>query len=314
MLYSFVAQSQWGQATRICRFVKDNVMWAMLAVMAVHANELDTAEVALAAIEQVDKLHYIQHIKSIASPQGRAAALALYRRRPTDAENILLQAGMIYRAIKMHLRMYNWDRALELATQHQVHMDTVLGNRARFLEGMRQEETNKRFLQYTDVVIDWDVINQKKKDEEQRENSMGQPLPSSYATKFEMNYHGGGGGGGGGHGSRRSSITDFQQGNDNSSNSNQYQSNFNDTQHNTGNDYANNNDNPMPSSAEMQAAADVGAGFQDNNNVNGNDMNDNNQPQFDDQPTFGGTDDMFGAPQEPQFGGDDMIDDADMLQ
>ena len=42
-------------------------------------------------VAQMDKLQYIQHIKQIPSEEGRAAELALFRRRPEEAEAILLQ-------------------------------------------------------------------------------------------------------------------------------------------------------------------------------------------------------------------------------
>lgn len=59
--------------------------------MAVHHKDLNTAELSFAAIDDMDKLQYIQHIKQIPSEEGRAAELALFRRRPEEAEAILLQ-------------------------------------------------------------------------------------------------------------------------------------------------------------------------------------------------------------------------------
>ena len=56
-----------------------------------HHKDLNTAELSFAAIDDMDKLQYIQHIKQIPSEEGRAAELALFRRRPEEAEAILLQ-------------------------------------------------------------------------------------------------------------------------------------------------------------------------------------------------------------------------------
>lgn len=47
---------RWSEATRLCRFVKDDSLWAMLAAMATHAKQLETAEVAYAAINEADKV------------------------------------------------------------------------------------------------------------------------------------------------------------------------------------------------------------------------------------------------------------------
>jgi len=63
---------------------------------------------------------YVLTIKDIPTIEGRNAELALWRRRPDEAEAILLQAGLTYRAIDMHIRLFHWDRALELAVHHKV--------------------------------------------------------------------------------------------------------------------------------------------------------------------------------------------------
>ena len=53
------------------------------------------------------------------------------RRCPAEAEEILLQAKprLLYRAIKMNIRLFRWTRALNLAEQYKSHVDTVLGYR-----------------------------------------------------------------------------------------------------------------------------------------------------------------------------------------
>ena len=84
-------------------------------------------QIRYAAINEVDKLQYLQYIKAIPSQEGRNAELCLFKKRPNDAEAILLQAALYYRAIKLNLRLFNWSRALELAVQHKTHVDTVLG-------------------------------------------------------------------------------------------------------------------------------------------------------------------------------------------
>jgi len=59
---------------------------------------------------QADKVQYINHIKEIPSKEGRNAAMALFCRQTQEAETILLQAGLIYRAIQMNIDLFNWDR------------------------------------------------------------------------------------------------------------------------------------------------------------------------------------------------------------
>ena len=161
-LYGIVQRNMWEHAIHFCRYVKDSTLWACLAVMALADKELSTAEVAFAAIDEVAKLEFVLAIKDIPTVEGRNAELALWRRRPDEAEAILIQAGLTYRAINLNMRLFRWERALELAVNHKTHVDTVLAMRERYLKGMGREEKDSRFLQYKEgVVIDWEKIKAK---------------------------------------------------------------------------------------------------------------------------------------------------------
>lgn len=75
---------------------------------------------------------------------------------------MLLQGGLIYRAIKGLIRAHAWDEALRTAIKHQTHIDTVLHYRAEMLRMARRDETNDLFLQYAgQVPVDPAVIKQK---------------------------------------------------------------------------------------------------------------------------------------------------------
>ena len=152
LLHRHASANEWDKATRLCRFVKEPALWGCLAAMAINAGELNTAEVAYGAMEEVDKLQYILRIKDVPTEEGRAAELALFKRQPAMAEKILLSAGLIFRAIKMNITLFQWDRALELAVSNKTHVDTVLFYRSRYLASAGHSEHNKRFLQYADQV------------------------------------------------------------------------------------------------------------------------------------------------------------------
>jgi len=142
--------------------------------MALHGNNLDTAEIALAAVEEVHKLQYILYIKNIPSTEGQNAELMLYRRQPDQAEAILLQATppLVYRAIKMNIRLFRWNRALEIALKYKSHVDTVLGYREKFLKQFGKTESDPIFQQYSQqVTIDWEAIKAKKEQERESEQS-----------------------------------------------------------------------------------------------------------------------------------------------
>lgn len=125
---------RWESAVRLCRFAKEPALWAGLAVFAMHRGEFNTAEVAYAALRMVDKLQYVQHIKDIPVHEARAAELLLFKRQVDESESMLLQAGLAYRAIKLRLRMFHWERALEIALAKKQHVETVLAHRLRFLQ------------------------------------------------------------------------------------------------------------------------------------------------------------------------------------
>jgi intraflagellar transport protein 80 len=172
MLFTHVGHKQWGEALRLCRFVKEVFLWALLAAIAVKEGRLLEAEDAYAAIGEPDKVYYIQFVKSIPSPEGRAAQLALLQRRPEEAEQILIGAGLLYRAIKLHIDLFEWEKALGLACQYKTHIDTVLGFRQKYLSKFNKQETSPQFIEIQKAVeIDWDKIDAKIQKEETEEKS-----------------------------------------------------------------------------------------------------------------------------------------------
>ena len=177
VLYRHVLSGQWDAAIRLCRFVKDDSMWACLAAMAVANKDLNTAEIAYAAVEEVEKVQFVQAIRKIPTEEGRMAELALFRRKPDEAEAILLQAGATYRAIDMHVRLFNWRRALDLAVQHRTHVDTVLYHRKRYLTEAQRRETDEQFKEYSrSVEIDEEAVLAKMAQEAEKEKERARPV------------------------------------------------------------------------------------------------------------------------------------------
>lgn len=134
MLYEHVDKADFEKAIRLCRFVKESTLWACLAAMSIYCRELNTVEIALAAIDEADKVQFINYIKDLPSEPSRNAALALYCKKVNEAEQILLQARLYYRGIKMNIKLYRWDRALDIAINNKTHVDTVIAYRKKFLE------------------------------------------------------------------------------------------------------------------------------------------------------------------------------------
>ncbi|KAI8909099.1 WD40-repeat-containing domain protein [Gorgonomyces haynaldii] len=152
MLQEFAKKKQWEEAIRICRHLKQRELWACLAAMSVFGQDLNTAEVAYANIEEIHKVQYISYIRSIPTAEGRAAEIAVLRKQPKEAESILLSADLIFRAIKLNIDLFQWDRALELALKYKTHVDTVLMYRQRYLKNLGRYESNKLYKQYAEAV------------------------------------------------------------------------------------------------------------------------------------------------------------------
>ncbi|KAI5073537.1 hypothetical protein GOP47_0011550, partial [Adiantum capillus-veneris] len=161
LLFEYITSNDWKQAKQLCWVLKEMPLWASLAAAAMNAKLYDIAEEAYTALGQIDKSEFIKHLKAQASEVVRKAEHALFTRQFKDAESILLNAGLVYRGIKLNLRLLNWDRALEIAMLHKKHVDTVLWRRGQYLLDTNQEETKEVFKNLKDqVLIDVETIKQ----------------------------------------------------------------------------------------------------------------------------------------------------------
>ncbi|XP_070685192.1 intraflagellar transport protein 80 homolog [Pempheris klunzingeri] len=186
LLHEYSTSARWEDALRLCRFAKDQTLWACLAGMAMASRELTTAEMAYAAIGELPRVQYINFIKEQPSKESSLAHMLLFSGQVQEAEATLLQAGLIYQAIQVSIDLFNWQRALELAVKHKTHVDTVLAYRQKFLQKFGRKETNKRFLQYAEgVEVDWEKIQAKIEMElsKEREKAANASVRSSVTSR-----------------------------------------------------------------------------------------------------------------------------------
>eukprot|EP00117_Sycon_ciliatum_P018506 scpid26601/ scgid17085/ Intraflagellar transport protein 80 homolog; WD repeat-containing protein 56 len=161
-VHMYAQSGKWEDCQRLCRFVDRKHLWACLAAMSLQNRDVSTAIAAYAALSNASKVTYLEKIRSIPSIEGQNGELALLCHQQQQAEAIFLQAGLVYRAIDMRIRLCHWDQALDLATKHKTHVDTVVAHRQKHLQTFGRKETNKRFLQYGQgMEIDWEKINTK---------------------------------------------------------------------------------------------------------------------------------------------------------
>ncbi|PAA76732.1 hypothetical protein BOX15_Mlig022764g2, partial [Macrostomum lignano] len=169
-LHSYTSVGKWREAIKLCHFVDDEMLWAVLAAMSIAKRDLDTAETAFAAIAEPDKVEYIQYIRSLPLKEACNAEMLLLSGNVQDAEGLLVQAGLLFRAVMMHLGLYSWERALNLAQKHRVHVDVVLAYRRQFLERVGRKETLPKFKQLSDEQVpSWEEIQKKVESEYKNE-------------------------------------------------------------------------------------------------------------------------------------------------
>ena len=102
---------------------------------------------------------YLNYIRAIPSEEARNAELLLFMRRPQEAESILMQAGLTYRAI-------------EVALAQRTHIDTVLYHRRNFLRLGGRSEGHAKFLQLMqEIQVDEEAIQRKAMQEEEDERN-----------------------------------------------------------------------------------------------------------------------------------------------
>jgi intraflagellar transport protein 80 len=74
----------------------------------------------------------------------------------------------------MNIKLFRWERALDLAIKHKTHVDTVLAFRQRYLEDAKKTEDKERFKEYmNEVEIDWETIKAKITADKEKEAQSG---------------------------------------------------------------------------------------------------------------------------------------------
>jgi intraflagellar transport protein 80 len=141
---------------KLCRYVKDKVLWTAFSVICINYREIPIAETAVASIDEVDKVSFIEKILKLRDEKYNESLISCYvlllSNKTEEAENVLVQGKLIYRAIKLNVNLFRWDRALNLALTHKTHIDTVLAYRKKYLDSAGLEETNSKFIELSKEV------------------------------------------------------------------------------------------------------------------------------------------------------------------
>ncbi|VDN23637.1 unnamed protein product [Cylicostephanus goldi] len=160
-LLKHTANSKWDQAIRLCRHIKSEVTWAMLAGLATAAQNTYAAEIAYGALEEAEKVQMLAEARTHPNKEVRSAMMVLLAGKVPEADNLLEKGGNIYRAVMLNIIMMRWSRALDIALKHNAYLEVVMGYRQRYLEKLGREETDEKFIrQRGKVEIDFNHIRE----------------------------------------------------------------------------------------------------------------------------------------------------------
>ena len=147
-------------------------MWRVLAGVALRNRDLAVLQEALTALTDIPKLEMVSKISSY-DKERQVAELLLLSRRADEAVSVLLAAKRIFRALKTLIKLHRWEAALDLALQHQSHVDTVLAYRARWLETVGESEVSAKFSALNgEVGFDWTQVQSKVRAEKDKERTL----------------------------------------------------------------------------------------------------------------------------------------------
>lgn len=188
---SLLSTSEWPRTLRLCNQWQEPSLWATLAAAALQMHQFDYAEIALAQLGLPDKLYEVQHLKSLPSAEARQAELLCLRGQHDGAEAVLLQAGLIWRALSLNIDLNRWTRALDLASQGamaKVWPEVVLYYRQQHLLLLGQQETDPKFIQLSQLEqfaqIDPNAVQSKINAELEREKSRAAPYKGILAANL----------------------------------------------------------------------------------------------------------------------------------
>ena len=200
-----VQQHRWPKAVHLCRTVsrcegqvrgdQGHTLWACLAALALQQQHIETAKTAYASLGLIDKVQFMNFLKEVPSDEGRAAELALFKGvPPKEVEAMLLQSSLHYRAVKLNIRMFHWERALELAQRQAqqgelelVHI--VLWHRRRYLLRQGRPEHLEPYVAQEDELEEGtELVDEEVKAKIQREKNKEVQRPQGMIRRSSIAY------------------------------------------------------------------------------------------------------------------------------
>ena len=85
----------------MARFLKDKLVWAVLAVYAITNRDSNVAEICLGNLECIDKVHFIFNINNEEDDTISQAMFFELTNKGKEAENLLIRERKFFEAVKM---------------------------------------------------------------------------------------------------------------------------------------------------------------------------------------------------------------------
>lgn len=173
MLLELCNNNEWDKAIKLCRYIREEYLWAILACISLGMRHIETSEISLANINSIDKVQFITALAS-KPPVVRKAELLMYFKKIDEAEELYLSKNLSYRAIMMNIKLYRWERAVQLVKKLKAHADILLAFRERYLRQMDVDETSDTYKQLKKYVGEykWEDIEAKIEAEKEKEKNV----------------------------------------------------------------------------------------------------------------------------------------------
>lgn len=137
----------------MARFLKDKLVWGLLAVFSIINRDSNVAEICLGNLESIDKVEFIYHINNVEDDVMSQALFFQLINKGKEAENLLIKERKFYETVKMFIMNFEFRKALKVAQKVKEKradlewlLDYVVLHRKRFLQEVGSEkETDPLF-------------------------------------------------------------------------------------------------------------------------------------------------------------------------
>ncbi|ETO13835.1 hypothetical protein RFI_23532 [Reticulomyxa filosa] len=171
LLYDNINQGKWTESLRLCHMAKDTAMYGAFTGMALESNMLDAVIQGLTALDEPDKLLFFLNVSRMHSSTRKQAEIALYKKKLKEAVDILIENGLLFRAIEFNVRLFRWREALRLAIERNEFIEFVVAKRKLYLQQFRETENLAEFQhpQISNLTINWDNVQSIEEAQAQKE-------------------------------------------------------------------------------------------------------------------------------------------------